>query len=229
MQNPARHPTGPAPAGCPIGVSPKFWRLVVQEPRHSVLDVGTGSGRLALALAPHSHHVLGIDRDPVLIEQARRRAAQGEIENVGFVVADAERVGYDARSLPIAATMVTAHLYLSVALIEKAAAALPGGGVLAFVGFHADQWRETGLRSRFAWDEDRVAEELERSGFGVEHLEVDTEVTTFGSLEEALTSIVGLEERWRRDGRWCGYSEYLKKGGRSLTSSHLIVKARRQR
>lgn len=212
-------------------ISPKLWRLLVEEPlqRQSVLDVGTGNGRLARALAPHCRAVVGIDHNATLIDEARRRAEVAGLANVEFMVADAETIGYDGASLPLSPTMVTAHLYLSDRLIDASSTALPDGGVLAFVGFHADQWRETGRRSRFAWDEDKVTDALGKGGFVTEHIEVDTEVKTFGSVEEALAAVIGLEDRWRQDGRWFRYIEYLEHGGRSLTRSHLVVKARRRR
>ena len=99
--------------------------------------------------------------------------------------------------------------------------------VLAFVAFHTDQWRETGRPSRFAYDETRMGALLERTGFAVEHLEVERDARRFGSVEEALAAVVGLEERWRSDGRWFHYIKYLEDGGRELTRSHLLVKARR--
>ena len=37
----------------------------------------------------------------------------------------------------------------------------------------------------------------------------------------------GLRERWRADGRWFRYIDFLEKGGRTLTEAHLVVKARR--
>ena len=55
---------------------------------------------------------------------------------------------------------------------------------------------------------------------------METEVKTFASVEEALAAVIGLEERWRQDGRWTHYIKYLEQGGRQLTRNHLIVKAR---
>src|SRR5262249_2280381 len=52
----------------------------------TVLDAGTGSGRLALALAPLCRAVVGVDRDAKLIDEARRRAAAANRSNVRFVV-----------------------------------------------------------------------------------------------------------------------------------------------
>ena len=63
----------------------------------------------------------------------------------------------------------------------------------AFVAFHVDQWRETGRRSRFAYDEVQARRSLAAAGFAVEHLEVEREVQCFGSVEEGLAAAVGLE------------------------------------
>ena len=122
---------------------------------------------------------------------------------------------------------MTAHLFLSDALIERSARVLPTGGVLDVVGFHVDQWKETGRVSRFSYDEDRMRQLLDTHGFVVEHLAVEREVQRFGTVEEALAAALGLQERWKADGRWVRYLKFLEDGGRTLTRSHLIVKARR--
>jgi SAM-dependent methyltransferase len=189
----------------------------------TVLDVGTGRGRLALALAPLARRVVGLDRDAEAIAEAERRAAAAGLANVEWVVADAERVEYDTW----APDAVVAHLCMADALVERAGRALRPGGVFAFVAFHADQWRETGRPSRFAYDENRVRRVLGSAGFAVEHLEVERRVQRFASVEEALAAAVGLEEKWRADGRWFHYAKFLEEGGRTLTRSHLVVKARR--
>jgi hypothetical protein len=157
------------------------------------------------------------------VAEAERRAAAAGLANAAFVVADAEATEYDAW----APDLVVAHLCMSDAIIARAGRALGRGRAFAFVAFHTDQWSETGRPSRFAYDEDHARTALGDAGFSVEHLEVEREVKTFGSVEEALAAVIGLEERWRTDGRWVRYLRYLEGGGRTLTRSHLIVKARR--
>lgn len=208
------------------GIDPRFLALITAEPlgAATVLDVGTGAGRLALVLAPHCRRVVGIDRDPGLIEEARRRAASAGVDNTEFVVADAETTDYAV----FGPDAVVAHLCMSDAIAERAARALVPGCIFAFVAFHADQWRETGRRSRFAYDEGQVRTLLDRLGFAVEHLSVDCRVQRFASVEEGLAAAVGLQEKWREDGRWFRYLRFLEEGGRTLTRSHLIVKARRR-
>jgi hypothetical protein len=134
-----------------------------------------------------------------------------------------ERQEYDAW-IP---DLVTAHLCASDAIMERAGRALPPGSCLGMVAFHVDQWRETGKVSRFAYDEARMGAALRRAGLAPEVIEVEREVKRFPSVEEGLAAAVGLEDRWRADGRWHRYVSFLESGGRTLTRSHLIVKARK--
>ena len=209
----------------PTGVSPAFWSLLLTEPlgNLTVLDVGTGSGRLALALAPGSRRVVGIDREQAAIEEARGHGEALGLSNVEFVLVDAETTEYEA----FGPELIVAHLCMSNAIIERAGRALGTGRVFAFVAFHTDQWVETGRPSRFAYTEERARNVITAAGFEIEHLQVEREVRRFGSVEEALAAAIGLQERWRADGRWFKYVRFLEDGGRTLTRSHLIVKARR--
>jgi len=207
------------------GVSARFLDLLAQEPlgRSRILDVGCGAGRLSLALAPVSKWVVGLDREGALIQEARQRAAAAHLVNVEFHEADVEADSYE----PWRPDLATAHLCASDAIIELAAQALAPGSCLAMVSFHVDQWKETGKVSRFAYNEARMRTALESQGFTAEALEVEREVRRFDSVEEGLAAAVGLEDRWKADGRWFRYIAFLESGGRTLTRSHLLVKARR--
>jgi len=207
-------------------LSPKFLALLEAEDLKDkvVLDVGCGAGRLAFRLAPRCRRVIGIDRDTTAIAQAQQRAAAERLANAEFSVADAEAVEYD----PFAPQLIAAHLCMSDAIIARCARALAPGEYLVFVAFHVDQWQETGRPSRFAYDEARLASVLRENGFIPEHLEVEREVTRFGTVQEGLAAAAGLEDKWKADSRWQRYVEFLERGGRTLTRSHLIVKARRR-
>ena len=207
------------------GLSPTFLELLRLEPLRelTVLDVGTGAGRLALALAPLCRAVVGIDREARQIDEARKRAAAEGLANVRFVVGDVEVEDY----APFKPDMVVAHLCMSSAIAERAGRVLRPGRVFAFVAFHADQWKETGHPSRFAYREVGARRLLKRSGFTVERLAVEREVATFESVEQGLAAVVALEEKWKADGRWSPYVKFLEEGGRTLTRAHLVVKARK--
>lgn len=71
------------------------------------LDVGTGAGALALALAPHVQHVVAVDRVPELLAEARERMhAYGNVE---LVEADATALPFADESFDLACTMRTLH------------------------------------------------------------------------------------------------------------------------
>jgi len=208
-----------------VFLSPRFLALLEAEGLEGkrALDVGCGAGRVTLWLAPRVKHAVGLDRDPRALADARRLAGEAGFTNVEFHEADVEREEY-ARWQP---NLVTAYLCASDAIVERAGRALAPGQCLAMVAFHVDQWRETGKVSRFAYDESRIERVLRASGFLPEVIEVASDVLRFASVEEGLAAAVGLEDKWRSDGRWFRYIAFLEEGGRTLTRAHLIVKARR--
>ena len=62
------------------------------EPGQRVVDLGTGTGSIALGFAARGLHATGLDPSPELLEVARRRAADAALA-VHFVVGRAERTG----------------------------------------------------------------------------------------------------------------------------------------
>jgi SAM-dependent methyltransferase len=208
------------------GLSPRFLALLEQEGLGGkrVVDLGCGGGRLALVLAVSAARVVGLDRDAGAIRDARERAAAAGLGNVEFHEIDVEREEYGR----FAPDLITAHLCASDAVMERAGRALPPDGCLGMVAFHVDQWRETGRVSRFAYDEARMEAALRRAGLEPEVVEVERRLQRFASVEAGLAAAVGLEDRWKADGRWYAYIGFLEAGGRTLTRSHLIVKARKR-
>ena len=71
------------------------------------LDVGTGAGALALALAPLVREVVGVDPVPELLVLARERATG--LANAEFVEGDGTRLPFDDGSFDLAGTLRVLH------------------------------------------------------------------------------------------------------------------------
>jgi ubiquinone/menaquinone biosynthesis C-methylase UbiE len=80
----------------------------VSEPVESALDVGTGTGAAALAIAERfpTARVVGVDIAPEMVDQARQKAR--DRQNLSFEVGDASALPYDDASFDLvtAANMI---------------------------------------------------------------------------------------------------------------------------
>lgn len=92
------------------------------------LDVGTGTGAVALRAARAGASVVGLDLAPGMVENARRRAADEGLD-VEFDVGDAEALPYEDASFDVVASAVGVFLTPDhrVAAAELARVCRPGG------------------------------------------------------------------------------------------------------
>jgi ubiquinone/menaquinone biosynthesis C-methylase UbiE len=93
-----------------------------------VLDVGTGAGALAFALAPLVHEVVGLDPVPELLELARQRA----VPNTAFVEGDGTALPFPDASFDLVGTHRTLHHVAQPdrVVAELARVTRPGGRAL---------------------------------------------------------------------------------------------------
>jgi ubiquinone/menaquinone biosynthesis C-methylase UbiE len=103
-------------------------RLLTLTGEERALDVGTGAGAFALALAPLVREVVGVDVVPELLEQARRRAP----ENVELVEADGRSLPFEDGSFDVVCTARTLHHTTRPELVvaEMTRVLRPGGTML---------------------------------------------------------------------------------------------------
>ncbi len=202
----------------------KLLGLILTEPLQGkvILDVGCGSGWLTIELAPRVARAIGIDISDAEIAKALESAKRLALKNVEFHVADAEKVDY--RNIAGGTIdMIVANLCMSEEIINRSSRALTSGSPFCFVCFHKDQLKELG-GSRFSFAADEMEGLLQASGFEVEHLEVISWKAPLHPKEKALAALKYKE--WARR-RWEKIVAYSNSGGRSLTQSRLIVKARK--
>jgi SAM-dependent methyltransferase len=105
-------------------------RFVQPTGTERALDVGTGTGALAFALAPYVREVVGVDSSPELLAEARRRGAA--FPNVTFVEGDAMHLDLPSGSFDLAGCARTLHHVHRPELViaELARAVRLGGGLL---------------------------------------------------------------------------------------------------
>ena len=112
----------------------ELWRELAAARGGPVLDVGCGTGRVALDLAARGHEVVGVDADPALVAALDERATAAGVP--------ARAVTADARSLAIDGRFPLALLAMQVvqllggasgrkALLAAVARRLEPGGLLA--------------------------------------------------------------------------------------------------
>ncbi|HZD87524.1 MAG TPA: methyltransferase domain-containing protein [Gaiellaceae bacterium] len=104
--------------------------FVVPRGDERAIDVGTGAGALALALAPLVREVVGVDPVPELLALARERAAA--CAHVEFLEADGTALPFPDGSFDLAGTQRTLHHVERPGQVvsELARVTRPGGRVL---------------------------------------------------------------------------------------------------
>ncbi|MDG6899033.1 MAG: class I SAM-dependent methyltransferase [Nitrososphaerota archaeon] len=108
------------------------------------LDVATGTGFTAIALAPLVTHVIGIDVTSEMLEEAKRLASSKGLTNVVFKVGDALDIKAGDGSFDIVTTRRAAHHFADVPhFIQEAKRVLKPGGRLGMVDMSPLEGTET--------------------------------------------------------------------------------------
>jgi ubiquinone/menaquinone biosynthesis C-methylase UbiE len=106
-----------------------------------VVDIATGPGSTALALAPVAGRVVGTDVSPGMIDTARERAAAAGIANVTFEVAAVERLPFGDGEVDVVTCRIAAHHFADVplALREIVRTLRPGGALVLLDSLAPDE------------------------------------------------------------------------------------------
>jgi ubiquinone/menaquinone biosynthesis C-methylase UbiE len=99
------------------------------DPGWLALDVATGTGHTAFALAPHVRHVVGIDLTPEMLAEGRGLQARNGLDNVSFAMADAHRLPFAADTFDLVTARRAPHHFADIrrALAEMRRVMRPGG------------------------------------------------------------------------------------------------------
>lgn len=104
------------------------------RPTDTALDVATGTGFTAIALANGVKHVVGIDVTNEMLGEARKLASAKGLSNVEFVIGDALRMKFASSAFDIVTTRRATHHFQDVPkFLHEASRVLKPGGRLGVV------------------------------------------------------------------------------------------------
>src|ERR1700741_762299 len=138
---------------------PVLVEMAGPKPVDQVLDVATGTGNTALALAPLVLRVIGLDVASAMLDQARARAQAEKIENAEFVSGSAEEIPFPDVEFSLVVSRHAPHHFhrLHQFLSEVRRVLKPGGRFVAAdqispsaeIAGWVDRWERTRDPSHF--------------------------------------------------------------------------------
>ncbi|HYI15932.1 MAG TPA: methyltransferase domain-containing protein, partial [Thermomicrobiales bacterium] len=126
----ARHASG--------GGLDQLVELAEPTPESDALDIATGGGHTALALAPHVRHVIASDLTPTMLNAAKGFLTEKGITNASFEIAEAENLPFDDSAFDIVTCRVAPHHFSDVrAFCNEVARVLRPGGRFILIDSYA--------------------------------------------------------------------------------------------
>ena len=98
-----------------------------------LLDLGTGTGELAIPLSREFQEVVAIDKNPEMIEEGKRKAESEGIENITWLVNSVEQTIQDLGSFRLITAGSSLHWMDRELVLQKACEALENNGGLAII------------------------------------------------------------------------------------------------
>ncbi len=152
--------------------------LARPKPGDLALDVATGTGNTAFALAPHVRRVVGLDLTREMLNEARRISAERNIANTDWVIGDAAHLPFQDETFDLYAVRAAPHHFDNIdAFLAEAYRVLKRDRDAAFIDCAPpmparDVLHEVEVRRDpshvLALTVDEWVAKLERAGFEIE-------------------------------------------------------------
>jgi ubiquinone/menaquinone biosynthesis C-methylase UbiE len=104
----------------------------ILTPEKTVLEIGCGTGIIALGISPDAKHISAVDISPRMIAEAMRKAAEASLDNVEFRVCDGYATPFEDGSFDVVLLFNTLHVVKEPSgLLREARRLLKPSGLLA--------------------------------------------------------------------------------------------------
>lgn len=134
-----------------------------------LLDVGTGTGRMAQLLAPHSTHVTAFDKSPEMLRLARVRLQDIPATTLDLVQGDFTTLPFESAQFDTVLFHQVLHYAQNPgAVLAEAARVSRPGGQLAIIDFAAhdrEELRSQHAHARLGFSDEQMLTLLSEAGF----------------------------------------------------------------
>lgn len=141
------------------------------RPAGDILDVGTGTGRIAELLEPQANHVTGVDKSPEMLRLARARLQGLPSGRVDLVQGDFAALPFPTDSFDTVVFHQVLHYAQApeYALVEAARVCRPGGriAIVDLAAHDREDLRRTHAHARLGFSDAQIGAMLEKAGFAV--------------------------------------------------------------
>jgi ubiquinone/menaquinone biosynthesis C-methylase UbiE len=191
--------------------SPKILARVVAhaqpQPQWRALDIATGTGHTAFALAPHVAEVVGVDITPEMLAEAEGLRAEHGLTNVTFREADVHDLPFEEGTFDLVTARRAPHHFSGIhrALGEMRRVLKRGGRLVVddrsvpeddeadALMNRLDTWHDPSHVREYRPSEWRTL--LEAAGFGIEAVEPYTVHRPLSALTDGMTPDQAAEAR----------------------------------
>lgn len=144
-------------------------KLLGKEPLGRLLDIGTGTGRMADLLAERSDHVVALDRSPEMLRLARARLQKLPAEQWELVQADFGALPFEPGTFDTVVLHQVLHYAHEPAypLRESARVCRPGGriAIIDLAAHEREELRRRHAHVRLGFTDEQMLNLLSESGF----------------------------------------------------------------
>lgn len=150
-------------------VEERLLSALAEEPLGQLLDIGTGTGRIAELFAGQADHVVALDKSLDMLRMARAKLQHLPSEDVELVQGDFASLPFPAHSFDTVMLHQVLHFAQdpATALAEAARVTRPGGriAIVDFAAHSHEELRDRHAHTRLGFTDETIASLLTAGGF----------------------------------------------------------------